>query len=75
LFYGSGATDEAIAAFEAGLALAPNHTDSLKGIIAAYLQGSNRRPQKALPYAERLAAMDPSRAEDVKYICSLIAGR
>jgi hypothetical protein len=75
LFYGSGATDEAIAAFEAGLSMAPNHSESLKGIVAAYLQGSDRRPEKALPYAERLAASDPRQERNVRYIRSLIAGR
>jgi hypothetical protein len=75
LFDGSGATDEAIAAFEAGLAMAPTHAESLKGIVAACLQGSDRRPEKALPYAERLAALDPRQERNVQYIRSLMAGR
>jgi len=72
LFYGRGAADEAIAAYDLALAIAPRHEESLKGIIAAYLQGSDRRPERALPYAERLAAIDPRRERDVVYISSLI---
>lgn len=74
LFYGRGAADEAIAAYELALAIAPAHQESLKGIIAAYLQGSNRRPACALPFAERLAAADPGRQGDVDYIRALIRG-
>jgi hypothetical protein len=44
LFYGTGAADKAIAAFETALSIAPRNTVTLAGIIAAYLQGSVRRP-------------------------------
>ena len=60
--------------FDVALSTAPRHSESLKGIIAAYLQGSEARPERALPYAERLVAIDPSRARDVIYIRSLMAG-
>ncbi len=72
LFYGQGAADEAIAAFELALMLAPQHAESLQGIIAAYLQGAAARPERALPFAERLAAIDPRREPAVTYIRSLI---
>ena len=74
LFYSFGHADEAIATFELALSIAPRHAESLKGIIAAYLQGSARRPAHALPYAERLAAIDPGRQRDVVYIRSLLPG-
>lgn len=75
LFYDFGATNDAITAFELGLSMAPHHAESLKGIIAAYLQGSDPRPAQALPYAERLAGIDPGHERSVTYIRSLIAGR
>ena len=75
LFYDKGAADEAIAEYEAALALDPDCLEALKGIIAAYLQGSERRPAQALPYALRLAEFEPGRSRDIEYIRTLIAAQ
>jgi len=75
LFWGPHATNEAIATFSFGLSLVPFHRACLEGIVTAYLQGCPRRPEKALPYAERLAAIDPAHEQNVSYIRSLVAGR
>lgn len=73
-FYDFGAANEAIATFELALSMSPRHVPSLKGIIAAYLQGDERRPAHALPFAERLAAIDPGHERSVRYIRSLMVG-
>ena len=72
LFYDKGAAVEAIAEYEAALALDPWCTEALKGIIAACLQGEECRAEQALPYALRLVELEPGRAADVEYIRSLI---
>ena len=45
LFYDKGDADEAIAEYEGALAFDADSVEALKGIVAAYLQGSDRRPQ------------------------------
>ena len=53
--------------------MAPDQSDSLKGFVAAYLQGGRRRPRYALSYAERLARLEPRHKATAAYVGSFIA--
>ena len=75
LFYDQGASADAIRVFEFALSIDPASTQALSGIVAAYLQGSEVDPEKALPYATRLAELQPRHDSTVSYIESLIERR
>ena len=72
LFYDRHTTEESIAEYKAALAIDPFCQEALNGIVAAYLQGEDMRPQEALPYAKVRAQLDPQKKNDVSYIESLI---
>lgn len=72
LFYDIGISKDAIVEYESALSCEPDNLQALKGIIAAYLQGSKIEPKKALPYAIRLAKIEPRYSNSVSYIESLI---
>ena len=75
LFYEDGDSEGAIAAYDFALSLEPRNLLALKGIVAAHLQGEDHQPEKAFPYALRLADVDPGSQQLVMYIRSLIKKR
>lgn len=73
LFYGNGESGAATSVYQLITAIDPASPEGYKGAIACHLQGSEIDPAAALPFAERLVALDPSRRGDLEYIKRLVA--
>jgi hypothetical protein len=73
LFYDHGESNAALLLFALVIHVEPESVEGYKGSVVCHLQGSDRNPRAALPFAVKHAELDQSRAADVAYIRSLIA--
>src|SRR5262245_56091199 len=73
LFYGGGESRAAICVFQLAIDVDPSSPEGFKGCLACHLQGSDRDPVAALPFAERLVELAPARRRDLEYVRQLVA--
>jgi hypothetical protein len=72
LFYGSGESRAALSVFELVIEVDAASPEGYKGCLVCWLQGAEIDPAAALPFAEKLAELDPARRRDLEYVRELL---